>query len=275
MSVNSSAVLTGAPDQLTTGPILSAVKGTALPTAVSDVLNAAFGDSGYISDEGLTLTPERSTESIRDWSGSEIRQILTEFGATLGWAHLETNETSLRNYLGDNNVTVTAADATNGKRIAAKLANVENPRKSWVFKIKDGNARVLIVVPDGQVTDTGEVAFVKSGAITWPVTLTTYADANGVHVYIYLDDGTVLTAGVPAPVSATPSGAAAGAQVTILGSRFTGSSAVKFGAVSAVFTVVNDSTIVATMPAGSAGSAAVTVTNGSGVSASLAYTRGA
>lgn len=273
MSVNSTSVLTGAPDQLTTGPILSAVKGTALPTAVGATLDAAFTDSGYISDEGLTLTPERSDESIRDWSGSEIRRILTEFGVTLAWAHLETNETSLRNYLGDNNVTVTAADATNGKRIAAKIANAELPRKSWVYKIKDGLARVLIVVPDGQVTETGEVAFIKTGALTWPVTLTTYPDASGVHVYVYLDDGTVLTAGVPAPVSATPSGAAAGAQVVILGSRFTGSSAVKFGAVSAVFTVVNDSTIVATMPAGSAGSAPVTVTNGSGVSSSLAYTR--
>ena len=275
MTVKAENVLTGAPDQLTTGPILSAAKGSPLPTAVGQALDPAFVDSGYISDEGLTLTPERSDESIRDWSGSEIRRILTEFGVTLAWAHLETNEASLRNYLGDNNVTVTAADATNGKRIAAKIANAELPRKSWVYKIKDGLARVLIVVPDGQVTETGEVAFIKTGALTWPVTLTTYPDASGVHVYVYLDDGTVLTAGVPAPVSASPSGAAAGAPVVILGSRFSGSSAVKFGAVSAVFTVVNDSTIVATVPAGTAGSAPVTVTNGSGVSSALPYTRGA
>lgn len=194
MSVKAENVLTGAPDQLTTGPILSAVKGTELPEGLADAIDAAFEDSGYISDEGLNLTPERSTESIRDWSGAEVRKILTEFAATLAWAHLETNEASLKNYFGDENVTVTGATVTEGRRIAAQLRATELPRKSWIFKIKDGDARVLIVVPDGQITDTGEVSFVKSGAITWPCTLTTYPDAAGVHVYVYLDDGQVLTA---------------------------------------------------------------------------------
>ncbi|UXE05364.1 major tail protein [Arthrobacter phage Renna12] len=194
MTVDATNVLTGAPDQLTTGPILSAPRGTTLPTAVTGALDPAFDDSGYISADGLNLTPERSTESIRDWSGAEVRKILTEFAATLAWSHLETNEASLKNYFGDDNVTVEAATQTEGNRLTALLRGSELPRKSWVFKIKDGDNRVLIVVPDGQITETGEVAFVKSSAITWPCTLTTYPDADGVHVYVYLDDGQVLTA---------------------------------------------------------------------------------
>lgn len=193
MTVDATNVLTGAPDQLTTGPILSAPRGTTLPTGVTGPLDPGFEDSGYISADGLNLTPERSTESIRDWSGAEVRKILTEFAATLAWSHLETNEASLKNYFGDDNVTVQAATATEGTRITALLKGTELPRKAWVFKIKDGDHRVLIVVPDGQITETGEVSFVKSGAITWPCTLTTYPDANGVHVYVYTDDG-VFTA---------------------------------------------------------------------------------
>ena len=54
---------------------------------------------------------------------------------------------------------------------------------------KDGEQRVLIYVPDGQVTEAGEVTFTKSGAITWPVTLSTYPDASGKSIYIMLDDG--------------------------------------------------------------------------------------
>ncbi|WP_076260875.1 phage tail tube protein [Intrasporangium flavum] len=81
---------------------------------------------------------------------------------------------------------------------------------------------------------------------------------------------------LPSVLSATPSGAAAGAQVTIGGQYFTGATGVKFGAVSAtVFTVVSDTHIVATVPAGSAGSAPVTVTTAAGTSNALAYTRGA
>lgn len=195
--VNSNNVLSGAPDQLTTGPILSAPRGTKLPTKITEAIDAKFGSSGYVSEDGLTLTPERGHEGIKDWSGAVVKNALSEFGATIGWAHLETNEESLRNYLGDANVQVTAATATVGKQIAAQLKAVELPRKSWVIKMKDGDARVLLVVPDGQITETGEVAFTKAGAITWPVVMTTYPDAAGVHVYIYLDDGQVLK-GAPA-----------------------------------------------------------------------------
>jgi hypothetical protein len=201
---------------------------------------------------------------------------LTEFTAKLAWAHLETNEQSLRNYLGDDNVTVTAADATNGKRITALLRSSEMPRKPWLFKIKDGDARVLIAVPDGQVSETGEVAFVKSGALTWPVTLSTYPDADGVNVYIFLDDGQVLTAGVPVIDSVTgqPDPAAEGQLVTIRGTRFTGATAVTFGGIAASdFAVLDSSTIVATLPADDAGAVDVVVTNGVGPSAPFSYTR--
>ncbi|UXE05160.1 major tail protein [Arthrobacter phage Jamun] len=276
MSVDATNVLTGAPDQLTTGPILSAPRGAVLPSGLADPIAPEFKDSGYIGEDGLTLTPERSTEAIKDWSGAIVRQILTEFGTTLAWAHLETNEESLKNYFGDDNVTVEAATASEGKRIAAKLAGTEMPRKSYLFKIKDGDARVLIVVPDGQVTETGEVSFVKSGAVLWPVTLTTYPDKDGVNVYVFLDDGQVLVAGVPVVTSATPADAAAGDLVTIKGTRFTGATAVKFGAANAsAFTVLDGETIVATVPAGAAGSAAIKVTNATGDSAAFAYTRGA
>jgi hypothetical protein len=276
MSVTATNVLTGSPDQLTTGPILSAPRGTPLPTAVDDELDAAFEDSGYISEDGLTLTPERSTEQVRDWSGSVVRELLTEFAAKLAWAHLETNEQALRNYLGDDNVTVTAATSTEGKRITALLKGTEMPRKPYVFKIKDGDARVLIVVPDGQVSETGEVSFVKSSALTWPVTLATYPDSEGVNVYIYLDDGQILTAGVPALASVTgqPNPAGAGDLVTIKGTRFTGTTAVTIDGVAVDdFTVVDSETIVAVLPAGDAGAADVIVTNAVGPGTALSYTR--
>lgn len=84
----------------------------------------------------------------------------------------------------------------------------------------------------------------------------------------------------PVASSALPSGAAAGDIVTIKGSGFAGVTAptgVKFGAVAATsISVVGDSTIVAVVPAGSAGSAPITVTHPTnGASTALPYTRGA
>lgn len=191
MGVNARNVLVGAPDQATTGAIQSAPLGTGLPTTAVDTLDAAFTDSGYVSADGVTLTPERSTTDITDWSGALVRRILETFNGTIAWAHLEVTEESLKNAFGDDHVTVTPANTEHGRQIAIELGAHEMPRKSWVFRMKDGLNRILIVVPDGQVTETGEVVFVKSGAITLPVTLSTYPDAAGNSIYIYTDDGVI------------------------------------------------------------------------------------
>lgn len=86
-------------------------------------------------------------------------------------------------------------------------------------------------------------------------------------------------AAAPVVISATPSGVAVGGQVQITGTGFTGTVAttgVKFGGVNATsWVVASDNLIVAVMPAGSAGSAVVLVTNAVGASNALPYTRGA
>ena len=63
------------------------------------------------------------------------------------------------------------------------------PVKAWYFKIKDGDKRVVVFVPHGQVTSRGEIPLTATGAITLPVELATYPDAAGQNIYIYTDDG--------------------------------------------------------------------------------------
>lgn len=106
---------------------------------------------------------------------------------------------------------------------------------------------------------------------TWTVTLT----GKGKRTKI-ANPFTGWAAAVPTITAATPTAAAVGAQVTITGTGFLGTTFVKFAAVTApVFTVMGGSTIVVVMPAGVAGSAPVTVTNATGISTAFAYTRGA
>lgn len=83
-------------------------------------------------------------------------------------------------------------------------------------------------------------------------------------------------AAAPTVLSATPSAAATGQLVTITGTGFTGTVSVAFGGVDSTdFVVLGDSVIIAAMPTGAAGAAAVVVTNATGASTALAYTRGA
>lgn len=193
MGVNTQNVFTGAPDQLTTGAILRAPLGTALPTDTDGAINASFKDAGYIGNEGLKLTPSTSTEQIKDWGGSTIREILTEFNAKMSWTYLELSPEALKTYFGDSNVTVTSPTVSTGTKVASKLNAVELPVNAWAFKIKDGPRKVLIAVPQGQITERGEISFTKSSAVALPVVMTTYPDASGNNVYVYTDDG-VFTA---------------------------------------------------------------------------------
>lgn len=106
-----------------------------------------------------------------------------------------------------------------------------------------------------------------------PETKTFTLQGDGILTKI-ANPGTAAAA--PVVTSASPSDAAAGDQVVISGGGFTGASAVKFGSTnSSTFSVLSDSTIVAVVPTGSAGSAAITVTNPVGSSAAFPYTRGA
>lgn len=130
----------------------------------------------------------------------------------------------------------------------------------------------------------------KSGGPTITATVTIVPGALGGSA-----DGNFVTATVQLPVtgtpafvdapfvpvlaSALPSGAAAGANVVIRSTTggfltVSGAAGVKFNAINATsYIVIDDYTIVAVLPAGSAGSAPIIVTNAAGASAPLAYTR--
>ncbi|MGQ7313373.1 phage tail tube protein [Microbacterium arabinogalactanolyticum] len=194
MTVKAKDVFVGAPDQLVTGAILTGPETDIIPDTIDDFVATGLTDSGYVGEDGVTITPTESTESIKDWSLKVIRKILTEFDSTIAWAHLALDEFSLKNYMGDDNVDVTAATATKGTLTRAAIAGEMRPVKAWYFKIKDGARRALIMVPHGQITERGEISLLASAAITLPVTLTTYPDAAGKNIYIFLDDGVVASA---------------------------------------------------------------------------------
>lgn len=189
MTVNANNVFVGSPDQSTTGAILSGPQTDVIPATIDDFVFTSLADSGYVNEDGVTITPEDTTESIKDWSGAEIRRILTEFTGTIAWTHLELNAESARNYFGDDNVDIDAATPTQGTQMRASLGKNSLPVKAWYFKIKDGDRRVVVFVPHGQVASRGEIPLTSTGAITLPVELATYPDVDGQNIYIYTDDG--------------------------------------------------------------------------------------
>ena len=192
-------VRVGAPDQKVTGAIKHAPKGTAIP-ALTDItkaavtLNQAFTGDEYVSQDGLTLAPSMSTTEIKDWSGATVRKVLESFDGTLSWTMISTNAGALAIAFGSAHVTTVAATQTHGAQVQATLGAYLPEEQAWVFLMKDGDARIVIAVPDGQITEVGEVTFASNSAVGWQVTLSCYPDSNGNCIYIMTDDGVVTTA---------------------------------------------------------------------------------
>lgn len=200
---NTKDVRVGAPDQKTTGAIKHAPIGTALPTLSSIAkagvtLDQAFEGDEYVSEDGLTMTPSMSTTEIKDWSGSTVRKVLESFDGTLSWKMISTNAGSLGVAFGEDKVNANAATATHGNQVSAALGAHLPDAQSWVFLMKDGDARIVIVVPNGQVTEVGEVTFAANEAVGWEVTLSCYPDTDGECIYIYTDDGEVVSSSTSA-----------------------------------------------------------------------------
>lgn len=167
MPVDASKVRVAAMGKIYHAPLL-----TPLPVDTTTALNVAFKEVGYISDEGLSADPEESTSDIRAWGGDLVRRMITEYGETYGFTMLETNVDSVAAYFGNGTAT-----AWEGKQIVI--------RKSWVFHITDGAAVRRIVLPDAEVTDRGAITYATTDAIAYPVTVSTYPNAAGVHSFHY------------------------------------------------------------------------------------------
>ena len=167
-----------------------------------------------------------------------------------------------------------------------------NNTYSFVTFTRDAATNVVSVfvgtTPAGTYTDTTSLYVPSAQNVIFMMDNTTGAAAisessPGVITYLKLIDTPVTAAQIPAlqaeacstVVAPTVTGinpssgpTTGGTSVTITGSRFTGATAVKFGANDATaFTVNSDTQITATSPAGVAGVVDVTVTTASGPSA--------
>lgn len=183
-------VLVGAPDQSgVSGAILSAPLGTALPTGTAGAINVAFVGGGYVSKEGVKVTPELSTTDIQDWNGDVVRTLLEAFKGTVEFALIQYDGAGATMVFGAGNVTITAATSSKGEEVAVALGADLPPARSWVFKMKDGDALIRIVLPNAQVTKWTELSFMKTSPIALGCTLSCYPDSSGKSIYIYTNDG--------------------------------------------------------------------------------------
>ena len=192
MGINANKVFVGLPEQSSTtgalsyGPVI-----TNIPETFDDAVTAisAFTSSGYISEDGATLTYDRSTTDIIEWAKAKVRRVLDSADATIETTLIQLDANGAKQAFGDDHVDVTAATTTHGEQIHIAIgAHVDEPR-TWALRIKDGDMRLIALVPSGQVTSGVEITFTATDPISLPITISGNDDGNGDYIHIYVDDG--------------------------------------------------------------------------------------
>lgn len=183
MSTGTSAVLTGAPITATGGLLFGDLT-VALPIDATTALDPAWIKGGYIGEDGVTRTTDASDDKIKAWGGDTVKIVRTEHSITYTFTFMESaNAAVLKLIHGESNVVVA------GSKVTVKHTSQMPARKAYVLDMKDEPAAIREVIPDGQITTSGDVVFVHSDVIRYEVSIEAFPDEDGVKAISYMDDG--------------------------------------------------------------------------------------
>lgn len=150
-----------------TGGVFMADAGAALPTDATSSLSGDYTELGYVSEDGVTESHNETNTQIRAWQGGDVvRVVKTEHNLTYSFTAIETNDAVQEAYYGNYDAGVVEVNGAPGKR------------GRWVIQVIDGDKDVRIVIPDGEVTERGDIQYVNSAAVGYPITITCYPDPD-------------------------------------------------------------------------------------------------
>lgn len=153
-----------------TGAVSVAPVGSTAPTDGDTALAAAFKDLGYVSEDGITETRDRTSTTTRAWQNADIvRETVTEANLTFSLTLIETNADTVELYYG-------AAPDSDGSIVV--VPSLTGGRRAFVFDVVDGDEFIRIYVPQGEVTEVGDVVYSSGEPIGYEVTIRAYSDAT-------------------------------------------------------------------------------------------------
>src|SRR5690554_5557938 len=143
---------------------------TATPPTDAETTPDGFDDLGYVSEDGVTETRERSTEQLRAWQNADVlREVVTEASINYTLALVETKPETVELYYG-----VPVAAVGSVSIVPARTGG----RRSFIIDVIDGEEFIRAYIPSGEVTEVGDQVYAAGEPIGYEVTITAYPDSR-------------------------------------------------------------------------------------------------
>lgn len=168
------------------GAIYWAALGTQLPTSATAALTN-FTCLGYVSEDGVTNNNSPESDTVKAWGGDTVLSLQTDRPDTFAMTLLESmNQDVLKVVYGSTNVTVDGSG-----NITVKATAGDMPSGSWVIDmVLKGSRAKRIVIPNGTISELGEIVYKDDEAVAYPITITDVPDSHGVYHYEYIAGST-------------------------------------------------------------------------------------
>lgn len=166
------------------GAIYTAPSGTTLPTDASTALASAYVSLGFVSEDGVVNNNTPESDTIKAWGGQTVLTVQSEKADEFTFTLLEAlNADVLAAVYGSDNVT----EDTSGGTISVVANSDVVPEAVFVIDlIFTGGALKRIVIPNGSITEVGEITYKDDEAVGYELTISALPDDDGNNHYEYI-----------------------------------------------------------------------------------------
>jgi hypothetical protein len=148
-----------------TGVIATAALATTAPTSAASSISA-FTDLGYAGEDGVTESNSQTIEKIKAWqNAATVRSTVTEGEVTFKTKLIQTDAATIAAVYG-------ATVGVDGSIVV--VPGAERPHKAFVIDIVDGDEKIRNWIPDGQITEVGDIVYQNGEPIGYDITITAY-----------------------------------------------------------------------------------------------------